>query len=72
MHERFCFWSFNDWKERLIKTGFDISPGSGAYTNPWIEENRITGKVELFKKVDGSLEKLPAPATNMLIVGKKI
>jgi hypothetical protein len=72
MHERFCFWSFNDWKEQLMKAGFEIGPGSGAYTNPWIEENRIAGKVELFKKVDGYLKKLSAPPTNMLIVGKKI
>src|SRR5687768_3978305 len=33
MHETFCFWDFNKWKEVLEQTGFKISPDSHAYTN---------------------------------------
>lgn len=71
MHERFCFWSFSDWKKHMKKAGFIIQPGSGAYTNPWIKQHRFVGKVKLFEIRGGDLLKMAAPPTNALIVGKK-
>lgn len=72
MHERFCFWSFQDWKKRLTEAGFEVLPGSGPYTNPWIEKNRFEGSVELYQLKNGKLRQLPSPPTNAIIIGKKI
>lgn len=68
MHETFCFWDFDDWKNELIKAGFSIAPGSHAYTNQWIVNNRLRGKVELFTE-DGKV--MDYPVTNMLMIAEK-
>jgi hypothetical protein len=71
MHETFCFWSFDEWKQALERVGFRLRPESKAYQNPWIAENRWYGKVELFE--DEELKnKMPYPPTNMLVVAEKI
>lgn len=72
MHERFCFWSFGDWKVKIEQAGFRIQPGSGAYTNPWIEQNRFKGSATLYQIQNGKLMQLPSPPTNALIIGKKL
>ena len=69
MHETFCFWSFNDWKEALEEVGFRLKIESKAYQNPWIAENRWFEKVSI-KSLDG--ERLPFPPSNMLMVVEKI
>lgn len=68
MHETFCFWDFSEWKSHLEHAGFAIAPESKAYANPWIIENRLQGKVELF---DLDLNPLPYPVTNMLLLAVK-
>ncbi|MFP2994741.1 hypothetical protein ABN763_02475 [Spongiivirga sp. MCCC 1A20706] len=68
MHERFCFWSIETWKEVLIQTGFKIDKDTCAYSNPWIVENRFKGKVDLF---DMMLNKMEYPPTNALIIARK-
>ena len=71
MHERFCFWSFSDWKDAVEQVGFRLGSESKAYQNPWILENRWLGKVNLFQ--DKSLkQKQKLPPTNMLMVAQKI
>ncbi|NMM49906.1 class I SAM-dependent methyltransferase [Marinigracilibium pacificum] len=69
MHERFCFWSINDWKEALEDVGFTIGKETHAYTNQWIVDNRFDNKVQLF---NSSFEKVDNPPTNVLIVARKI
>lgn len=69
MHERFCFWSFDDWKSAIQNAGFQVSPESNAYQNPWIVENRYQGKVEIMKP--NTNERLPYPVTNMLLIAEK-
>jgi hypothetical protein len=69
MHETFCFWDFNEWKENLEHAGFVIAPESKAYTNHWIVENRLKGKVELFEKE--TLTPIAYPATNMIMLAEK-
>ncbi len=69
MHETFCFWSFNDWKQELEKCGFRIKPESKDYQNPWIAQNRWDNLIEVF---DLNMNKLPNTPTNMLIVAEKI
>ncbi len=71
MHERFCFWSFEDWLWALNEIGFEVMPGSGSYTNPWIEKKRFLNKATLFEKVNSRLIELPSPPTNALMVARK-
>ncbi len=71
MHETFCFWDFNEWREQLSRAGFHVLPESKAYTNQWIVENRLRGKVELFDWADGRLKALDYPVTNMILLAEK-
>jgi hypothetical protein len=68
MHETFCFWDFDEWKEHLINVGFAISEKSNDYTNEWIVKNRLEGKVMLFKN---DLQPIPYPVTNMIMLAMK-
>ena len=70
MHERFCFWSESDWRRELEAVGFRVAPDSHSYLNPWIEENRLAGQVELFDPETG--EKLTYPPTTILLIGEKL
>lgn len=77
LNEEFAFWSFLDWKRELTNAGFTIieNPNdetlSRAYKNPWIIENRLIGKVELYKKNKRKLEPMEYPVTNMVLIGEK-
>lgn len=71
MHETFCFWDFEEWKDQMHEAGFLIHPGSGAYTNPWIAEHRWKGKVSLFEWKSGGIVPLEYPVTHMILVGVK-
>jgi hypothetical protein len=71
MHETFCFWDFNEWKQHLVMAGFSIAPESKAYTNEWIVEHRLKGKVELFELIEGGIHKIDYPVTNMILLGEK-
>lgn len=71
MHETFCFWDFNEWKQNLELACFTVSSESKAYVNDWIVENRLKGKVELYKKENGQVFKIAYPVTNMILLGEK-
>ncbi|MFZ6013606.1 MAG: transferase [Bacteroidota bacterium] len=71
MHETFCFWDFNEWKQNLELAGFTIAPDSKAYTNEWIVTHRLKDKVELFENNGNGLTKLEYPVTNMILLGEK-
>jgi hypothetical protein len=70
MHETFCFWDFQQWKEQLEKTGFVVSEQSTAYTNNWIVKNRLEGKVELFTDAREP-STLEYPVTSMIAIAIK-
>lgn len=70
MHETFCFWDFNEWKQHLISVGFRIAEPSQAYTNQWIVKNRLFDKVSLYSD-DASLKPIEYPVTNMLMLAVK-
>jgi hypothetical protein len=72
MHETFTFWSIDDWKAELEKVGFVIASESQAYTNTWIVDNRLKGKVELYTEHSGALQALPYPVTNMMLIAEKL
>jgi hypothetical protein len=72
MHETFCFWDFNEWKYNLELAGFTVASESRAYTNEWIVENRLLGKVELYESVhDEEIQKINYPVTNMILLGER-
>jgi hypothetical protein len=77
MHESFCFWSFNEWKENLESIGFKISPNSYEYRNEWLVQNRYEGKVKLFTsqspspKIHSELIPFDFPVTHMLMLAEK-
>src|SRR5688572_4441592 len=68
MHETFCFWHLEEWKQELQKVGFRIHPLSVAYTNKWIVDNRWKGKAALY---DLDLKPLDHPVTTMVLIGMK-
>lgn len=72
MHETFCFWDFDEWKAVLEETGFRVLQESRAYTNEWIVDNRLKGKVELFEIRQGALARLDYPVTNVILVAEKL
>lgn len=71
MHETFCFWDFNEWKEEMQAAGFKIHPSSVAFTNDWIVENRWKGSAALFRQENGQLQPEPWPVTTMFLIGVK-
>jgi SAM-dependent methyltransferase len=70
MHETFCFWDFNEWKQHLTAVGFRIAEPSQAYTNEWIVKNRLFNKVALFTD-DAVRKPIDYPVTNMLMLAVK-
>jgi len=72
MHETFCFWDFQEWRTQLGTSGFHVLPESHAYTNEWIVQNRLVGKVSLYNQTSDGIESLPYPVTNMLMIAEKI
>lgn len=71
MHEKFCFWSFSEWKDHLESSGFRILPSSRHFTNDWLVTNRFEGKTRLFTMDSGELSPLPWPDTHMIMVAEK-
>ena len=72
MHERFCFWNYQDWVEAVESVGFKVSDASETYRNEWIVENRFRPNAELLTWLDEELKPLDWPVTNILLVAQKI
>jgi hypothetical protein len=71
MHETFCFWSFNDWKQHLEEVGFSINTQSKVFTNNWIADNRWKESVKLFKLEGSKLIPQKYPVTTMFLIAEK-
>jgi hypothetical protein len=71
MHETFCFWSYADWCAAVERAGLAVRPGSHAFTNPWVVQNRYEGKARLLRRGPGGLAAMPWPVTNMLLIAEK-
>lgn len=72
MHEKFCFYSHEQWCKALDEVGFEVQPASHAVTNPWLIENRFHPAGQIFVKDDtGRLAPLSDPVTNTLIIAQK-
>lgn len=71
MHETFCYWDFEEWKNQLTSAGFHIHSSSSAFRNEWIAANRWKGCVELFEQKDNELVPFDYPVTTMILIGVK-
>ena len=71
MHERFCFWSFADWRAALERVGFRVHPASYAFVNEWLVENRYKGQADLFVATGNGLRPLDYPPTHIVIAADK-
>ena len=72
MHERFCFFNYDDWKQLLESVGFELTEGSGPITNQWLIDNRFAPAAQVFSRGEnGELSPTPTPETNVLLVAKK-
>lgn len=71
MNERFCFWSFEEWKAALEQAGFQIHPSSRAYASQWLIHHRYRGKVALYAQDGQHWVQLPFPETHMLMVAMR-
>jgi hypothetical protein len=72
MHERFCFWSFADWRSAVEQVGFRVHAASYAFVNEWLVENRYRGKADLLVKSNSGLQPLPYPATHLVLAADKL
>ncbi|MBC9911089.1 transferase [Chitinophaga varians] len=72
MHETFCFWNYNDWKQALEEAGLRLDNLSHTYRNEWIVQNRLEGKTQLFRlNESGQPEPMPFPASHLLLLARK-
>lgn len=71
MHERFCFWSYNDWAKALTNVGFVLVEGSGPKQNQWLIDNRFAPAAKVYTKQDERLIEKDQPVTNVLLVAEK-
>jgi SAM-dependent methyltransferase/nicotinamide mononucleotide adenylyltransferase len=67
VHEEFGPLTLTGWGEALERVGFHALE-LREYVNPWIAANRYEGTVEV---LDDTGARLPWPATNMVVVGRK-
>lgn len=72
MHERFCFWSYEDWNKALEDVGFSLHYGSKPIRNPWLIKNRFKSAAKVYKTdTIGSLQELEQPHTNVMLIAQK-
>lgn len=71
MHEKFCFYSHEEWCDVLRREGFEITSASRAVTNPWLIEHRFVPAGNAYQFRNGVLVELSQPVTNTLLVAQK-
>lgn len=71
MHEAFCFWSPSDWEREVVAAGFRLAPGTHAWRNEWMVENRFRGHVALFVEKDGAPIPFDFPETHITLVAER-
>lgn len=67
VHEEFGPLTLAGWREALTRAGFEVV-ALREYVNGWIAKNRYEGAAMVF---DDAGQRLPWPATNMVVVGAK-
>jgi SAM-dependent methyltransferase len=70
MHEAFCFWDGGDWEREARAAGFELLPGSGAFTNEWLVEHRFAPAATL-RPAHWPERRLPWPDTHVRLVARR-
>jgi SAM-dependent methyltransferase len=70
MHEQFCFWDERDWARAIEAAGFELLPGSGGTTNPWLVEHRFESTVTLHPAGEPDAT-VPWPHTHVLLACRR-
>lgn len=71
MHERFCFFSHDEWCREVEVVGFKLAEGTRAIQNTWLIENRFAPAASVYELIDGTLVVVDQPVTNTLLVCEK-
>lgn len=71
MHERFCFFSHDEWCREVEVVGFELADGTRAIQNTWLIDNRFAPAAKVYEMVENVLVPLAQPVTNTLLVCRK-
>lgn len=71
MHERFCFFSHDEWCREVEAVGFELADGTRAIQNTWLIDNRFAPAAKVYEMVENVLVPLAQPVTNTLLVCRK-
>lgn len=71
LHEEFGVHTLDGWADALRAAGFGAVK-AGAYVHPWVRDQRYSGKVALYRDVDGAVgARLPWPATTVVLHARR-
>lgn len=66
--ETYCFWTINEWIQKLEQAGFHVSQETQSVREEWLVENRFANRMEL--QTTGG-ERLAWPETHQILVAEK-
>lgn len=70
-HEKFCFFSPNQWVGLVQQAGFSCTADTRAIRNQWLIENRFAPAAEVFRQSETGLVQDDWSWTNVLLVAEK-
>jgi len=71
MHEKFCFYSHEEWCDALRSAGFEITPASRAVVNTWLLEHRFDPAGTVYASTQEGMQRVAPPVTNTLLIARK-
>ena len=70
-HEKFCFFTPDEWVRLLEDAGFACTDKTRPIRNPWLIDNRFSPAAEVFRQTDAGLVPDDWSWTNILLVAEK-
>ena len=67
-HEQFCGLTFDDWTKIIVEAGLTVAPGSHAWRNDWVINNRLAPVASIADLDGGDLD---WPVTHVLAIAEK-
>lgn len=71
MHEKFCFYSHEEWCDALRGAGFEITAASRAVVNSWLLEHRFDPAGMVYVSTQEGMQRVTPPVTNTLLIARK-
>jgi SAM-dependent methyltransferase len=68
--EKYTYWSAEEARQILEEEGY-VNVRVISDPNEYIIKNRLEGKIDLHELKEGKLERIPFPATHMIVIGEK-